>query len=262
METSETEPLRGAFWSALDVVDSLARKDTLEFIERGGAKAPAAWDQLGTCLALLDAAGSCRWGSAGGDHVVEYLIKRVANAVLAATRLLQTASYDEALNMLRTAAEVTNLLTVFAQDVDVLARWRVADATERFSLLRPVAVVRQLQASEAPTMIDLNAYDLLSRIAHGNSTDSPQGHSGPPGSRPGRTLVQDAGVFLVLNEACSVVVFALLAAASLLDLQSSLRLELLNDGRELAGLIGGVRLGTRDAMWAALDVEINADRNA
>ena len=112
METSETEPLRGAFWSALDVVDSLARKDTLEFIERGGAKAPAAWDQLGTCLALLDAAGSCRWGCAGGDHVVERRERRAVRPGY------QTASYDEALNMLRTAAEVTNLLTVFAQDVD------------------------------------------------------------------------------------------------------------------------------------------------
>ncbi|MGI8624459.1 MAG: hypothetical protein ACR2NB_13490 [Solirubrobacteraceae bacterium] len=255
-----SEPPRGtAFWAALEAVDRLAHAHTRDFLsQRAGSKAPAAWEQLGTCLALLDAAGCCRWGCAGGDHVVEYLIKRAANAVNGAARLMQGASYDEALSLLRTAGEVTNLLTLFAQDADALDRWRRAGEKDRYLTLRPGAVLKQLAASGASTVFDFDAYDQLSRIAHGNSTDAPQGHSGSSGSRPSRLLVQEAGVFLVLNEASAVVTYALLAAASLLELSSSKRLELLQEGRDLVGFIGGVRLGNRDAMWAAFEAGLNA----
>jgi hypothetical protein len=148
-------------------------EETAQYLPHAGKKAPRTWESLGTGLAVLDGLSSCWWGCQGGDHAVEYLLARVVGSVRARLRLARGGLYDEALNAQRTAGEVMNLLTLFQLDPPALEAWRAASAHERFGLARPTKVIKRLAAlGREESSLNAEKYDLLSRIAHGNSTSA------------------------------------------------------------------------------------------
>jgi len=56
---------------------------TRKLLPELGQKPPRCLEEFGTVLSLLDSAASCFWGCRGGDHVLEYLARRVASSARA-----------------------------------------------------------------------------------------------------------------------------------------------------------------------------------
>lgn len=195
------------------------------------------------------------WGCHGGDHVVEYLLGRTLGSVRATVRLARAGLYDESFNALRTAGEIVNLLTLFNEDSELLEKWRAASPRDRFSLARPTNVMRRLAAAgRASSALDSKKYDLMSRIAHGNTSDAPQAHN-PVGLPLTSGRFQEAGLLVALNEAAVAAALAILAGVQLIDLDATLSRKLLHDARALVGTTGAISLTT-------VDEALNAQRHA
>ena len=80
-----------------------------------GERTRRLYPELGTALAYLLQAASCAWGCRGDDHVKENLLRRLGNFAIAAMRLARLGLYDEALGMVRSMAELANLIELFEQ---------------------------------------------------------------------------------------------------------------------------------------------------
>jgi hypothetical protein len=219
---------------------------TAAYLPGAEEKAPKTWVCLGTNLALLDALSSCHWGCRGGDHVVEYLLGRTVGSIRATLRLARAGLYDESLNALRTAGEIVNLLTLFQSDPALLEHWRTALPRERFQLARPTHVQKRLAAmGREESSLNSEKYDLLSRIAHGNTSEAPQAHN-PIGLPLTAGRFQEAGLLVALNEAALTVALAVLAGVQLVDLEKDRARSLLDEGRTLVESTGAVTLTTVD----------------
>jgi hypothetical protein len=228
---------------------------TAEYLRGAEEKAPETWARLGTSLALLDALSSCHWGCRGGDHAVEYLLGRTVGSVRATLRLARAGLYDESLNALRTAGEIVNLLTLFQSDPALLDRWRTASPRERYQLARPTDVQRRLAGmGREESSLNSEKYDLLSRIAHGNTSDAPQSHN-PIGLPLTAGIFQEAGLLVALNEAALTVALAVLAGVQLVDLEKDRARSLLDEGHALVKSTGAVTLTT---VGEALDAQQEA----
>lgn len=220
-------------------------QETDAFIPGAGARVPETWARLGVCLSRLDQLSSCWWGCAEGDHAVEYLVARVIGSIRASIQLARAGLYDEALNALRTAGEIVNLLTLMKADDALLGQWRsAATARERYQLAKPSHVIGRLADLGCGAIsLGLEKYDLLSRISHGNTTSAPQAYNaiGLP-LTAGR--LQPAGFLVVLNEAALLAALAILASVALITLEQSTRRRLLEDSRGLVEHIGAIDLLT------------------
>lgn len=220
--------------------EAAAEKATNAYLPKAGEKAPATWEHLGTCMAVLDGLSSCWWGCAGDDHVVERLIARVLGSVRAAFRLARAGLYDEALNALRTAGEMVNLLTLMGKDPELLAKWREASPADRYAMARPMKVIKALKGLGCEES-SLNAakYDLLSRVAHGNADEAPQAYNAA-----GLPLIagrfQEAGFLAVLNEAALLTALAMIPGVALVELEPEVRRDLLLKGRKLVESTGSI----------------------
>lgn len=239
---SKDLPAGDYFLETLFELEGQCEEATGRYLPHAGERAPQTWKSLGDGLAVLDALSSCFWGCRGGDHAVEHLLGRVFGSLRAAVRLARGGFYDEALNVLRTAGEVTNLLMLFTLDRTVLESWRNASANERFTLARPSKVIRRL-ASLGHEELSTNAakYDLLSRLTHGNSTDAPQAHN-PIGLPITAGQFQEAGFLVTLNESALIVSFAIFSGVSLSELDQELSISLLRRARTVVLNTGSVGL--------------------
>src|SRR5688500_5798090 len=94
------------------------------FFPTAGEKAPALYARLGDAMGALDGIASCYWGCRRGDHAIEYLLGRGSSATSAARLLLRSGYYDEALALIRTAAEIVNLLFLFRLSEHTFNEWQ------------------------------------------------------------------------------------------------------------------------------------------
>jgi hypothetical protein len=233
-------PRGDAYFSLVSGIEGECEAATAGYLPRAGQKAPQTWVGLGTSLALLDALSSCWWGCAGGDHAVEYLLGRVVGSVRAALRLARAGLYDEALNALRTGMEIVNLLTLFSVDTELLQRWSSAPPRERFALARPTQVMKRLtELGRSGSSMDAEKYDLLSRIAHGNTDDAPQAHNAV-GLPLTAGSFQEAGLLVILNEAALTVALATLAGTQLIEIDGAIRRHVLGEARALVLNTGAI----------------------
>lgn len=67
---------------------------------------------LGTSLAALYEASTCNRKCFGGGHVLESLAGRVYNLASSAYILSLAGFYDEALNLIRSIGEISNLISL------------------------------------------------------------------------------------------------------------------------------------------------------
>jgi hypothetical protein len=222
--------------------EAAAEEATQAFLPKAGEKAPKTVEHLGTCMAILDGLSS-RWlGCAGGDHVVERLVARVFGSIRAAIRLARAGLYDEALNALRTAGEVVNLLTLMENDPDLLANWREASPDDRYAMARPTKVIKALEVlGREESSLSTEKYDLLSGLAHGNTANAPQAYN-PVGLPLIAGHFQEAGFLVVLNEAALLTALAIIPGATLIELDSEVRRDLLLKGQKLVESTGAITL--------------------
>src|SRR4030095_16079882 len=120
-ESSEMEDQQKPMTGRESLLRALQMQDgyealTLKLLHVGqlGGRAPRVFEGLGRSLLLLTEAGSCQWGCRGGDHIIENLFRRYSNYAFGAIRLTCLGLYDEALALVRSLAEVGNLLQLFS----------------------------------------------------------------------------------------------------------------------------------------------------
>jgi hypothetical protein len=212
-----------------------------------GEKAPALVVELGMLLSWLDRAGSCWWGCAKGDHLIEHIIGGSSGTCRAGLRLAFLGFYDEALSLSRFLGERANLLALFADDPALMDRWRQADEKARrreFSAVRIRLALENL-ATTIPTPED--RYRQLSSFgSHPGRT--PQHHDPKKPPRQGGAY-DEAGLLLSLNELARGIVLVGGLATPLLVGESIPRLEIIDAATQTAKQIGGVNVSSIDDLW-------------
>jgi hypothetical protein len=237
-------PVGDEYLHSVEQHETAAEKATDTYLPTAGEKVPKTWRQLWSCLAALDGLSSCWWGCAGGDHAVERLLARVLGSVRAAIRLARAGLYDEGLNALRTAGEVVNLLTLMSEDPELLSRWREASPPDRFRLARPTTVMKALkELGREESSLNLEKYDLLSRIAHGNTDSTPQAYNVADLALIGGRF-QEAGFIVVLNEAALLVALGIVSGVALVELEPEVRRDVLLKGQDLVESTGSITIAT------------------
>jgi len=137
-----------------------------------GERAPKIYAELGTALSLLLQAASCQWGCRGGDHMPENLLKRLANYSFAALRLARLGLYNESLTMLRSVAELANLIELFVVDKAQLCAWLATPRNERWREFKPDAVNRKVVATGNRPIVDRQTYSKLCDVGPHVSPES------------------------------------------------------------------------------------------
>src|SRR5262249_40418130 len=133
---------------------------------------------------------------------LERLAARVYNQATGALRLVRTGRYDEALSLIRSIGEVTNLLTLFALEPVKREEWSSSDERRRRIEVSPIKVRIPIEAKGIDAAMDGDEYgNLCEQAVHPNPVALPGAYN------PGRLPVlgghlQPEGVVIVM---CSLV---------------------------------------------------------
>lgn len=223
------------------VADRCAEQTDLRLPKMGKA-APQTLEHLGTVLSWLYRMGSCFWGCAGGDHIVEYIVGRSCSTALAAMSLMRYGYYDEALALARNVGEAANLLTLFSRDDSSFERWRSSTDQVRRSEFAPVKVRLALEnlGLHDLGLIREDRYRQLSKIGTHLSPDAkPQAYN-PMGVPTLGAVFQDVGVIVTLNEIATAVGFLATPAAKLLALSPVRWKDMREAVIDLLSSVGGI----------------------
>jgi hypothetical protein len=116
-----------------------------------GERAPRLYRELGTALSLFVQMACCQWGCRGGEHREENLLRRLANYSFGALRLARLGLYNESISMLRSVAELANLIELFTLRRDHLSDWHSTPATERWKSYGPAKGAPKNRSNWQPT---------------------------------------------------------------------------------------------------------------
>jgi hypothetical protein len=139
---------------------------TKQLLESGqlGKRAPEIYANLGRVVCILTKLASCRWGCRRTDHDVENLCRRCCNYAFAALNLLRCGFYDESLCLIRSVAEVVNLMEIFAIDPRRLQRWKTLSEEERRGDYGPGKVRKMIEESGKEVAVGKGTYSALSGL--------------------------------------------------------------------------------------------------
>jgi hypothetical protein len=126
-----------------------------------GVRGAGLYNALSTALDALMGVASCRWGCHADGHLVEKLVRRFTNACLGALRLSWAGYNDEALALVRVAAEVLNLIQLFDRKATLRAEWLTLDAPTRRKRFSPAAVRDMLVSEGVEAAFDRTSYQAL-----------------------------------------------------------------------------------------------------
>jgi hypothetical protein len=155
---------------ASNVVSSETRDHFDEFETQRGI--------IGTCLSVLYQAGTCHRQCRGGSHLLERLCGPAYNLGNAANSLIELGLYDEALNLIRSLGEMTNLVMLLELNSAMIPRWLNADRKTRMREFSP-AKVRRMLAAKAQVCVDDKSYQELSEAyTHVTPQSQPNFHGG------------------------------------------------------------------------------------
>jgi hypothetical protein len=230
------------FIKLLHEIEENCGKVTDEQLLAMGVRAPETLKNLGTVLLALDGLASCLWGCKGDDHTIEYIAGRACSSAKAALRLLRSGYYDEALLIIRSIGEITNLLLLFLADKDSLVEWKSADKVKRQQNYRPVKVRHKLAELSVPLLVDERRYSELSEVAaHVTPQTKPQLHNllGVPTIGGHFQLI---GALVTLNELAGVTALTAFAAAKLINPNEEVRKRVAELSLILLRSVGGIDL--------------------
>ncbi len=98
--------------------------------------------------------------------MLEALVGRCFNHSLGAAKLIELCLYDEALNLTRSIAEITNLMVLFDGRPEIFARWKTASRKERLNEFSPAKIREKLQKNGWSILpVSKEAYQELCEIA-------------------------------------------------------------------------------------------------
>lgn len=174
---------------------------------------------IGTSLSALYQASTCHRKCHGGPHILESLAGRAYNLGCSAYILICRAFYDEALNLIRSIGEISNLISLSVVDKDSLQQWLAADRNTRLREFRP-AKVRQLLESQASPMLyaDKDWYSsFCEKYTHVTPSTWPNLHNDNDQPHVGGVL-QRAGLLHSLDELSAVLGFVAMPVCKYFDL--------------------------------------------
>jgi len=127
-----------------------------------GVRAPVIASALSKALKSLTQLASCEWGCRGKDHTIENLLRRLVNLALGARTLAWVGYYDEALLLLRSGAEVANILQLFSVQPETERTWHAAAESKDFT---PVKVRVAIEAAGVSPFVHQDHYRALCNVA-------------------------------------------------------------------------------------------------
>lgn len=181
-----------------------------------GARAPAIASLLSEALESLGQLASCAWGCRGKDHTIENLLRRLVNLALGARSLTWAGYYDEALLLVRSGAEVVNLLQLFSLQPEKERAWRAEPESKDFT---PVKVRLAIEHGGGSPFIDQHCYAALCKVAaHATHDFALTSHdlSENRATRVGPWF-EVSGLLLILGEILAIVQPTLLVAGTLTE---------------------------------------------
>ncbi len=198
-------------------------KETLKLIpKKFGKRAPNTYDMLGRMIVRADNMGCCFFGCPGdnqGAHTLQYLCARSSSFARAAIKLANMAFYDEALVLIRSLAEIANLLSLFQHEKTSLQEWKRATRRERLDKFSPSKVRMRLEKINGVVMVDEDKYRKLCELStHPVPELHPQAFNPVGKGMTGGLIVQPAGFLMVLNESTGLLAIIVFCAALLLKI--------------------------------------------
>jgi hypothetical protein len=114
---------------------------------------PTELAMIGTSLSALYQAATCHRKCYGGPHILEALSGRTYNLGVSAYILIVRGFYDEALNLVRSIGEVSNLIALSVVDKQGIREWLKSDKKTRLRKFSPAQVRRILERQERDLML-------------------------------------------------------------------------------------------------------------
>ena len=126
-----------------------------------GKRARDMYHELDGALSLLAQLASCNWGCRGGDHIQENLVRRLVNYSLASIRLAKLGLHNESLAILRSLAELANLIELFTVSGETLSAWFELSPKERWKQFRAESVESRIRKTGNLPIVDRDTYRKL-----------------------------------------------------------------------------------------------------
>jgi hypothetical protein len=123
-----------------------------------GSRAPEVYRKTGNALSFLMQIASCQWGCKKREHIRENFVRRLANYSFGTLRLTRLGLYNEAVALLRAAAELVNLIELLTIDRQVLQQWLSLSTHERWRHFRPVRVQERIAATGNCALVGRDIY--------------------------------------------------------------------------------------------------------
>ena len=157
----------------------------------------------------------CGYGCRKGDHKIEYLTGRAYNTSLAALKLLRIGFYDESLNLIRSVAEIINLLALFRIDTKEYYTWVGSTVKERIRSFGPASVRKKLEKkTDLEIPISKEYYSKLCEVGvHVNPKTRPAGYNIHDRAMVGGFILEYAPI-AILNDLQHVIFFSVLISSS------------------------------------------------
>ncbi len=143
--------------SGLGHLKMLADLETITRRESSKGLGELATDRrmIGTALSAIYQAATCHRTCHGGPHILEAPCGRMYNLAASAYILALSGFYDEALNLIRSIGEISNLIALSVVDKNALREWLSSDKKTRLRKFSPSQVRKALER-EQPTLLLAN----------------------------------------------------------------------------------------------------------
>ena len=167
-----------------------------------GRRAPAMMERLGNGLSLLSLIGSCAWGCHNGTHLPENLARRFHNSIRSSIRLAYIGYYEDALALVRVAAEMANLIQLFSLNDEEFQRWIASSPNKRISNYGGRAVRDKIETMKAVPIVGKERYASLCEAGVHITPESAKQSHDLEGTKVyvGPTPSPTPGFFVVLTE--------------------------------------------------------------
>lgn len=141
--------------SGLAHLEILADLEAITYSKSKENLAEAVTDRqlIGTGLSALYQAATCHRKCHGGPHILESLCGRMYNLAVSAYALALRGLYDEALNLIRSIGEVSNLIALSVVDKQALTEWLSSDKKTRLKKFSPSGVRKALERQQPDLLL-------------------------------------------------------------------------------------------------------------
>jgi len=191
-------------------VDNEKEERTTSLISKGPTYA-----SVGVLLQMLYKLSVCGYGCRKGDHKIEYLTGRAYNTSIASLKLLRIGFYDESLSLIRSVAEIINLLALFRIDTEEYDSWVSSSEKKRIRGFAPASVRKKLEKkTDLEIPISKEYYSKLCEVGvHVNPKTRPAGYNIHDRAMVGGFVLDHAPI-AILNDLQYVVFFSVLISSS------------------------------------------------